>query len=114
MFFTGNGLAGWQSTLLFRTAPVEKRVEALRHLDVASPWRGAVLRHDTRLWDFFPEECAAFQPSILDADSAIDGASGTSDNDSARSGEMVFMCLSGWWDGWVCSWVCWACGVACV
>ena len=81
-----NSLEWWEVALLSPTASVEKRVEALRHVDVDSPWRHAVLRHDSRLSQFFPEECAALQPTTAGADnSVVVDAPGAND-----SGEMVF------------------------
>jgi len=44
-----------------RTAPVEDRVVALQRLSRRSRWRHLVLRHDPKLWQHFPSECAAMQ-----------------------------------------------------
>jgi len=109
----GNALAWWQHALLSPTATVDARVEALSNLDSDSRWRHAVLRHDTRLWQFFPDECASFQSSISNRG---DDAGGTGcDNTPGASwcgAKAAIVCVDVHVDGWVCTSM--TCGASCV
>jgi len=58
----GNYLAQWQESLLDPTRPATERAAAIRdNLVRPSLWRQALLRHDPRLWDLFPQECAEYR-----------------------------------------------------
>ena len=54
-------MEAWHGQLLDPATAPDIRATALRNnLPVDSPWRQAVLRHDARLWELFPAECAKF------------------------------------------------------
>lgn len=67
----------WQQQLLNPAIASDVRATAVReHLSLDSPWRKAVLRHDTRMWSLFPEECAMFgaeSEDHLECKSEVDG-----------------------------------------
>jgi len=77
-------IRAWQKQLLNPATPPHIRATALRdHLPVDSPWRQAVLRHDARLWELFPTECAVFTMEAEDPQGhASNEGGGDIDSDS--------------------------------
>ena len=85
-----NGLQRWQEQLLCPATARDVRAAALRdHVPLDSPWRKAVLRHDARLWELFPAECALFTMEAEDDQGhTSNSGGGGSDSDSHASSPM--------------------------
>ena len=83
----------WKLQLLNPATAPDVRATALRdHLPLESPWRAAVLRHDSRLWKLFPEECASFRTASEgheERKSDVDGNGADSGSCSVSSGQSM-------------------------
>ena len=88
-----NGLQRWQEQLLCPATARDVRAAALRdHLPLDSPWRKSVLRHDARLWELFPAECAAFRTDLQahhGHTSDVERCDGNPDSDSCTASTSV-------------------------
>ena len=79
----------WLTRLLDPTTAPNIRATALHdNLPVDSPWRQAVLRHDARLWQLFPAECALFTTEEEDHQGHTSDDGGGSDSDPHASSPM--------------------------
>ena len=82
-------MEAWHARLLNPATAPDIRATALRNLAVDSPWRQAVLRYDSRLWELFPAECAVFTMEAEDDQGhTSNSGGGGSDSDSHASSPM--------------------------